>query len=203
MTPTHGRIPQYVGRMLAKKLSLKQGASVAVLDAPPTIDLVLPPGIRPSERGPADVVLAYVKNRAALDKQMPRATKRLAKGGSLWLAYPKAGQLGTDLNRDSLARSVREKGLEPIGQIAIDEVWSALRFRSDPALTAARKARGAFTEKPTKKRTAAKKAGAKKAATKKPATKKPAAKKLATKRPSVKASPAKKQATKRPSAKKR
>lgn len=54
--------------MLAKKLAVKEGASVAVLDAPPTIDLVLPPGVRPSERGPADIVLVYVKSRAALDK---------------------------------------------------------------------------------------------------------------------------------------
>lgn len=171
--------------MLAKKLSLKQGASVAVLDAPPTIDLVLPPGIRPSERGPADVVLAYIKNRAALDKHLPRATKRLASGGTLWLAYPKAGQLGTDLNRDSLARAVREKGLEPVGQIAIDDVWSALRFKRDAALSAARNARGAFAEKPAKKARA----------------KRPAAKKPAAKRPSVK-SPAKKKTARRPSAKK-
>ena len=177
--------------MLAKKLSLKNGTSVAVLDAPPTIDLVLPPGIRPSERGPADVVLAYVTNRAALAKSMPRATKRMTKGGTLWVAYPKAGQLGTDLNRDSLARAVRETGLEPIGQIAIDEVWSALRFRRDAALTAERKARGAFAEKPKKKtaakkpaakKTAAKKTAAKKSAAKKPAAKKPAAKKTATKK---------------------
>jgi hypothetical protein len=35
------------------------------------------------------------------DRALPKATKRVAEGGSLWVAYPKAGQLGTDLNRDS------------------------------------------------------------------------------------------------------
>jgi hypothetical protein len=35
---------------------------------------------------------------------LPKASARVAEGGALWVAYPKAGQLGTDLNRDSLAR---------------------------------------------------------------------------------------------------
>lgn len=46
-----------------------------------------------------------------------------------WIAYPKAGQLGTDLNRDTLARAAAGLGIRPVRQIAIDEVWSALRFR--------------------------------------------------------------------------
>ena len=46
-----------------------------------------------------------------------------------WLAYPKAGQLGTDLNRDRLAAAVRERGVQPVRQVSIDEVWSALRLR--------------------------------------------------------------------------
>jgi hypothetical protein len=46
-----------------------------------------------------------------------------------WIAYPKAGQLGMDLNRDSLARAVVELGIQPVRQAAIDDVWSALRFR--------------------------------------------------------------------------
>ncbi|MBW3554321.1 MAG: hypothetical protein KY466_12455 [Gemmatimonadetes bacterium] len=44
-----------------------------------------------------------------------------------WIAYPKAGQLRTDLNRD--VRAAGAHGLKGLRQIAIDEVWSALRFR--------------------------------------------------------------------------
>ena len=44
-------------------------------------------------------------------------------------AHPKAGQLGTDLNRDILARSLTDRGVQPVRQVAIDEVWSALRLR--------------------------------------------------------------------------
>ena len=39
------------------------------------------------------------------------------------------GQPGTDVNRDILAKSLAGRGVRPVRQIAIDEVWSALRFR--------------------------------------------------------------------------
>ncbi len=134
--------------MLAKKLLVRPGSRVAVIGAPPTIDLVLPPGVHPSEHGPADILLTYVRGRAALGPALAKATKRLADGGVLWVAYPKAGQLGTDLNRDILARALQAEGLEPVSQIAVDDVWSALRVKRDASLSASRKARGAFAEKP-------------------------------------------------------
>ena len=46
-----------------------------------------------------------------------------------WIAYPKAGQLGTDLNRDSVAEILSAEGVRPVRQIAVDDVWSALRLR--------------------------------------------------------------------------
>ena len=53
-----------------------------------------------------------------------------ARGDKLaWIAYPKAGKLGTDLNRDILAALLTERGVQPVRQVAIDETWSALRFR--------------------------------------------------------------------------
>jgi hypothetical protein len=159
--------------MLAKKLQARPGSRVAVLAAPPDIDLVLPPGVLPSNRGPADIVLVYLPNRASLSSAIAQSLKRLVDGGILWVAYPKGGQLGTDLNRDILALTLRSKGLEPVTQISVDDVWSALRVKKDAALTAERKARGAFTPKPKKSATSVKKKGAakkKSTATKKTAT---------------------------------
>jgi hypothetical protein len=46
-----------------------------------------------------------------------------------WIAYPKAGQLGTDLNRDILWKHLLAQSILGIRQIALDEVWSAMRFR--------------------------------------------------------------------------
>jgi hypothetical protein len=70
----------------------------------------------------------FVRNRDELESAAPALDA--ARADKLaWIAYPKAGQLGTDLNRDVLARSLTAVGVQPVRQIAIDEVWSALRFR--------------------------------------------------------------------------
>ncbi|RIQ24352.1 hypothetical protein [Jiangella rhizosphaerae] len=46
----------------------------------------------------------------------------------VWVAYPKGGR--SDINRDTLWPIVAEFGLRPNGQVAVDDVWSALRFRA-------------------------------------------------------------------------
>jgi len=48
----------------------------------------------------------------------------------LWIAYPKQSSgIKTDVNRDILWQLSLQTGLRPVTQIAIDETWSALRFR--------------------------------------------------------------------------
>ena len=46
---------------------------------------------------------------------------------AFWIAYPKGTR--TDVNRDSLWPILAEHGFRPISQVALDETWSALRFR--------------------------------------------------------------------------
>ena len=45
----------------------------------------------------------------------------------VWVLYPKANR--ADVNRDSLWRLIAPYGLRPITNVAVDETWSALRFR--------------------------------------------------------------------------
>ena len=44
-------------------------------------------------------------------------------------ASAKAGQLDTDINRDILWKHLLKKGVQAVRQVAIDDVWSALRLR--------------------------------------------------------------------------
>jgi hypothetical protein len=46
-----------------------------------------------------------------------------------WVSYPKGGHLGTGLNRDLLAAALSAHGVQPVRQVSIDGIWSALRFR--------------------------------------------------------------------------
>ena len=43
---------------------------------------------------------------------------------------PKAGQLGTDLDRDSLRDAVQCCGLDTVRHVALDKTWSAMRLKT-------------------------------------------------------------------------
>jgi hypothetical protein len=71
----------------------------------------------------------FVTNRAELDQRARPFLEAASRDALAWLAYPKAGQLDTDLNRDSLWELLGARGIRPVRQIAIDDTWTALRFR--------------------------------------------------------------------------
>ena len=120
---------------LTAKLQIKPGQTVAVVGVPGDVPL-LAAGVNPAaEPGTADAVIAFVRNRAELGTGADAAIAAARLDRLAWIAYPKAGKLGTDLNRDILAALVTERGVRPVRQVAIDETWSALRFR--PALATA------------------------------------------------------------------
>jgi hypothetical protein len=120
---------------LAAKLQIKPGTSVAVIgrgpNGPDLADLG-PPAADPAAAG---AVIAFVTRAAeltgpaALTGHAAAAIAAAREDRLAWIAYPKAGQLDTDINRDSLARAVGELGVRPVRQVALDDVWSALRFR--------------------------------------------------------------------------
>lgn len=115
---------------LAEKLQIKAGRSVSVLHAPPGLDIGLPEGSRKtSSAAGSNVVIVFVSNRAELAERAEPLVKAAHRDALAWIAYPKAGQLDTDLNRDSLWELLQERGIRPVRQVAIDDVWSALRFR--------------------------------------------------------------------------
>ena len=113
---------------LAEKLQLKPPGAIAVLGAPDDVALELP-DVKESNPDRADAVLAFVVNAADLETVAAPAVDAARADRLAWIAYPKAGQLGTDLNRDRLAVAARSLGVQPVRQVSIDSVWSALRFR--------------------------------------------------------------------------
>ena len=68
-------------------------------------------------------------DRASLGDRLADVVTAASADRLTWVAYPKSGQLGTDLNRDVLAALLTDEGVRPVRQVAIDDVWSALRFR--------------------------------------------------------------------------
>jgi hypothetical protein len=112
------------------KLQIKPGQLVAALAGAGDVPAVVSPDANPSaEPGEADAVVAFARNKAELDSVAVPAIEAARQDRLAWIAYPKAGKLGTDLNRDVLAALLTSRGVQPVRQVAIDETWSALRFR--------------------------------------------------------------------------
>jgi hypothetical protein len=115
---------------LAGKLQLRPGESVAIVNAPDGASLALGDHPIADRSTDADAVIVYCANRAELDELSDDFVPPASRDALTWVAYPKGGQLGTDLTRDVLAQLVRARGVQPVRQVALDDVWSALRLRS-------------------------------------------------------------------------
>ena len=79
----------------------------------------------------AKALIVFIKDSDELRAKVAPAVAAARRDAISYVAYPKAGQLGTDLTRDNLWNMLRGQGIKPVRQIAIDDVWSALRFRPD------------------------------------------------------------------------
>ena len=132
MAPSAG----YSGTPLPKKLGISARAAVIMLGAPPEIlDLLdpLPDGVTirttlPRATG-ADVVLAFVTERSALDGLVTRAGPVVFPAGGLWICWPKrTSGVTTDITEDVLREVILPTGLVDNKVCAIDATWSALRF---------------------------------------------------------------------------
>jgi hypothetical protein len=116
------------------KLRYKPGMRVCVLGAPSGFSAELARLPKSIDRATAlkgrfDLVHAFFTRKAQVLRDAPKLKKALEPGGSLWVSYPKGDALGTDLKRDILHEALSEVGLDGVSQVAVDDVWSAMRFK--------------------------------------------------------------------------
>ena len=110
---------------LAKKLNLKPGQKLQVSGAPKGLDL---DDVEIAKSG-GDGILVFVTKLADIARSAKPAIEAAKADRLAWIAYPKAGKLGTDLNRDILWQNLEPTGIEGVRMIALDDTWSAMRFR--------------------------------------------------------------------------
>lgn len=114
---------------LAAKLQIKPSMDVAVVAPRPDGPDLSGLGPQAADSASADAVIAFVTQAAELTGIARPAIEAAREDRLAWIAYPKGGQLGTDINRDALAEAVAVLGVRPVRQVSLDDVWSALRFR--------------------------------------------------------------------------
>jgi hypothetical protein len=125
----------YSGTPLPKKLGIKEGHRLALLNAPAGLTATL--GALPStltrtkdlEDGPFDVIVFFTRESADLSAWFPLLAEQLVPNGGLWIAWPKrASGVPTDLAEDVIRAIGLNAGLVDNKVCAVDEIWSGLRF---------------------------------------------------------------------------
>ncbi len=123
----------YSGTPLPKKLGIKQGTTVAVLNAPNHFDFDLgdlPPDVDVHRsEAPADVFLIFADRAAEAERGFSRAMTMLPPDGAIWVAWPKKSSgVESDINENTLRELFLPTGMVDNKVCAIDDTWSGLRF---------------------------------------------------------------------------
>ncbi|GAB2524964.1 hypothetical protein [Spirosoma aerophilum] len=120
------------------KLNFKAQSEIAVINAPdeflPVMDdmrslATIVTDVQQIEQG--EFAIAFVKTQQEVNAVSTLLAEKIKGDSLVWFAYPKGSskKYTCDFNRDSGWSTLGSLGFEPVRMVAIDENWSALRFR--------------------------------------------------------------------------
>jgi hypothetical protein len=124
---------------LIRKLQIKAGSRLLLLNAPPHFLASLQPlpdgmTLSTSPDGSYDYVHVFALNSAVLKQFAPTALSAVKPDGLLWFSYPKkSAKVPTDLTREVGWVTITQAGYRAVRQVSIDSTWSAVRFRVQEA----------------------------------------------------------------------
>jgi hypothetical protein len=127
-------VPGYSGTPLPKKLGIKDGFRVSLVDAPVEVTAELKSALHGCEitrdgKLPFDFAMLFTKSRAVLAKEFPKIAKSLAPAGMFWVSWPKKSSgVVTDLNENVVRDIGLAAGLVDVKVCAVTDVWSGLKF---------------------------------------------------------------------------
>ena len=123
----------YSGTPLAKKLGLKAGQKVHLVNAPsyyfdlfdevPEMEIITDLGET------VDFIHLFSKQEKELKASFPRLKERLAMNGLIWVSWPKkAAKVATDVTEAIVRKTGLDNGLVDVKICAVDPTWSGLKF---------------------------------------------------------------------------
>jgi hypothetical protein len=127
-------MPGYSGTPLPKKLGIKPGFRVQLVDAPPEVHSELKTELAVCEHAtdgklPLDFAMLFTKSKARLAREFKRIAKLLTPSGILWVSWPKKSSgVTTDLDENIVREIGLAVGLVDVKVCAVTEVWSGLKF---------------------------------------------------------------------------
>ena len=124
----------YSGTPLAKKLGIKAGHSVILVNEPkhylllfedmPEVTYVTKPSATT-----VNFIHLFCTSKSTFESQSLEFKAALKMTGMLWVSWPKgSSKIETDLNRDYIREFLLGNGLVDVKVCAVDKDWSGLKF---------------------------------------------------------------------------
>ena len=124
----------YSSTPLAKKLGIKEGSRIGLVNAPKGFQSELgelPDNVEFVARltNSLDIILFFVLTQRELARDFSKLAKKLVANGMIWIAWPKKSSgVTTDLSFESVQRIGLDAGLVDVKICAVDDTWSGLKF---------------------------------------------------------------------------
>lgn len=122
-------------KSLLQKMFVKSGMKMVIIGLPADLTdsyRTVPDGVEllSGPQSGVDVLQVFVKNEMELRESISAYKPFILPRGMLWICYPKGTSgVQTDINRDSIWRISHEYGMDAVGQIAVNDTWSAIRLK--------------------------------------------------------------------------
>lgn len=119
----HGPVP------LNKKLGLKVGQPVGLINAPKDFESKIPNAeTRRNPKTKVSLTLWFVETRKEFETALPRMRER-AEDGGIWIVWPKTTKTAKpDINGNIVRETALTAGLVDFKICAVDDTWSGMRF---------------------------------------------------------------------------
>lgn len=123
----------YSSTPLAKKLGIKEGFKISLInqpeyyfnlftDFPENVEII-------ANKSKANLIHYFVKEEKQLLKDILYLKKQIVQNGTIWVSWPKkASKVITDITEDRIRNIAIENGLVDIKVCAVDAIWSGLKL---------------------------------------------------------------------------
>jgi hypothetical protein len=124
----------YSGTPLAKKLGIKSGFHIRLINAPenyPMLFTDLPAELYFENEAAVkiDFIHLFTKSKDEYTALLPKLKERIKSNGMIWVSWPKkASKVPTDTTEDIIRNFALQTGLVDIKVCAVDDIWSGLKL---------------------------------------------------------------------------
>ncbi len=124
----------YSGTPLARKLGIKEGSKVRLINEPDHYfdlftDMPVDVEFLNDKNIKKDLIHFFTKEAAALHQNIILLRNEIYPNGMIWISWPKkASKVPTDITEDVIRNLALSNGLVDVKVCAVDEIWSGLKL---------------------------------------------------------------------------